>query len=369
MAFISSVNAQSGWKTDKDGHLKYEYKPSSTPAYKSPAKSPASDNKSTTVNNSEKEKEKPKEKTRSELIEEEERKEGFYEDRKIVRNYNYQYGYVASDGRLVIEKIYTDAKNFSEGLAAVQLDGNWGYINDYGRTIIPFKYYSAGSFKDGKAVVYEKYAVKTMEIDKNGEEIIIKVEEAITKPEIPAAPAVLLNENFSVRTNDWPVFATAGGTSASIIDGRYVLGNLIDFNSQWYTSVPMYSESNFTISLSTRYLSGNATGNYGLLFGAEGMHSGYRFEICKNGTYKITNVTSDNKETLKNWTLSPAIKKGPNAENLLSVKRKGLKWIFLINSQPVITLPAHPFYGDKIGVLMSGIQEASFDNLKVKSEL
>ena len=108
---------------------------------------------------------------------------------------------------------------------------------------------------------------------------------------------------------------------------------------------------------------------HGLVFGAADMHSGYRFEICRNGTYKITGVARDNKALLKDWTLSAAIKKGPNAENLLSVKRKGLKWIFLINNQPVITLPAHPFYGDKIGVVMSGIQKAGFDNLKVKTEL
>lgn len=53
----------------------------------------------------------------------------------------------------VIAPQYQDARQFSEGLAAVKKDGKWGYIDTEGNTVIPFRFDDAGSFNDGYAVV------------------------------------------------------------------------------------------------------------------------------------------------------------------------------------------------------------------------
>ena len=41
---------------------------------------------------------------------------------------------------------YDAGRNFSEGLALVNLNGKWGYVDKIGREVIPFKYDKAYDF-------------------------------------------------------------------------------------------------------------------------------------------------------------------------------------------------------------------------------
>lgn len=58
---------------------------------------------------------------------------------------------------------YDDAASFSEGLAAVKKNGQWGYIDTDGKVVIPFQYDIAAPFSEGLALVgffvdsYEDY--------------------------------------------------------------------------------------------------------------------------------------------------------------------------------------------------------------------
>ena len=56
-------------------------------------------------------------------------------------------------GEVVIPFKYDNALNFSEGLAAVELNGKWGFINKSGKVVIPFKYDYAWSFSEGLSAV------------------------------------------------------------------------------------------------------------------------------------------------------------------------------------------------------------------------
>ena len=42
-------------------------------------------------------------------------------------------------GAVIIVPIYDSASDFSEGLAVVELNGDYGYINKKGEVIIPFR--------------------------------------------------------------------------------------------------------------------------------------------------------------------------------------------------------------------------------------
>lgn len=65
-----------------------------------------------------------------------------------------RWGYVDSDGNLVIDCQYDDAENFSEGLAAVENDHDlYGYIDKTGAVVIPFQFEDADSFHEGLAAV------------------------------------------------------------------------------------------------------------------------------------------------------------------------------------------------------------------------
>lgn len=66
-----------------------------------------------------------------------------------------KWGYLDTSGRLVIPSIYDHARDFSEGLAAVNSNGKWGYINKEGSIAIKPAFRSAYEFKDGVARVQE----------------------------------------------------------------------------------------------------------------------------------------------------------------------------------------------------------------------
>ncbi|MDR1472848.1 MAG: WG repeat-containing protein, partial [Synergistaceae bacterium] len=59
----------------------------------------------------------------------------------------------AREARVVIDFIYSDARDFSEGVAAVKSGDLWGYIDHAGQVVIPFKYRvpEVGVFSEGFA--------------------------------------------------------------------------------------------------------------------------------------------------------------------------------------------------------------------------
>ncbi len=81
------------------------------------------------------------------------------------------YGYVGKKGLLVIESQFSEAKNFSQGLAAVKIDSKWGYINKIGKLVIRPQFSDTGSFSQGLAAI--KIGDKWGYINGNGKAIII----------------------------------------------------------------------------------------------------------------------------------------------------------------------------------------------------
>ena len=66
---------------------------------------------------------------------------------------NNLWGYVDEEGKWVIKPKFSDAEDFSEGFAAVKLDGKWGYIKSDGKWLVKPRFYDAGPFEYGIAVV------------------------------------------------------------------------------------------------------------------------------------------------------------------------------------------------------------------------
>jgi hypothetical protein len=81
-----------------------------------------------------------------------------------------KYGFMNLKGKIVIPRQYENAHEFSEGLAAVQVNKKWGFIDTTGKMIIEPRWDSAGHFNHGIASVRSglKYGI----IDKTGRVII-----------------------------------------------------------------------------------------------------------------------------------------------------------------------------------------------------
>jgi len=89
---------------------------------------------------------------------------------------NHKLGFIDKTGKEIIPlkyKVATFPPLFSEGLAAVRLNGKCGFIDKNDKEIIPFKYSSVENFRNGLASVY--FDDKTGLIDKN-DNVIIPIE-------------------------------------------------------------------------------------------------------------------------------------------------------------------------------------------------
>jgi hypothetical protein len=84
---------------------------------------------------------------------------------------NGKWGYQnVEDWQVVIPLKYDYASDFSEGLAAVELNGKWGAIDKTDKVVIPLMYEYVGYFSEGLAVV--QLGGKRGHIDKTGKVVI-----------------------------------------------------------------------------------------------------------------------------------------------------------------------------------------------------
>jgi hypothetical protein len=77
------------------------------------------------------------------------------------------YGYVDTKGKVVVPFKYKSAKEFSNGLAAVEINNKWGFVNEQGKVVIPIEFDLVTDFYSDRA-----YVVKNSEkmlINKLGE--------------------------------------------------------------------------------------------------------------------------------------------------------------------------------------------------------
>jgi len=77
----------------------------------------------------------------------------FAQDILFPANVNNQWGYVDTSGEWLIEPTYTQAREFSEGLAAAMSYDKWGFIDSKGEWIIPPQFDNAVTFNEGVAAV------------------------------------------------------------------------------------------------------------------------------------------------------------------------------------------------------------------------
>ncbi|MEM7101897.1 MAG: WG repeat-containing protein [Bacteroidota bacterium] len=75
-----------------------------------------------------------------------------YENARYIIELNGKVGFIDYEGQVVIEPQFDDAREFSEGMAAVKMNDRWGYIDLYGKIVVePSFGMGTGEFKDGLA--------------------------------------------------------------------------------------------------------------------------------------------------------------------------------------------------------------------------
>ena len=94
----------------------------------------------------------------------------FSEGLACVKNESGKWGYINTSGSLVIPYLYDEANSFSSGLALIKQNGLYGYIDADNNPVIPPTYQEAYPFYEGRACV--KVEDKYGYIDTNGVMVI-----------------------------------------------------------------------------------------------------------------------------------------------------------------------------------------------------
>lgn len=218
------------------------------------------------------------------------------------------YGYIDNDGQNVIPCIYTDAEDFSEGLAVVQDPGGlYGFLDTNGNLAIPFQYTNAGSFSQGLA--YAEKNGKKYFINKKGQPVLdVSAYSAVKEFSGGLAPVKRGNQWGCINTSgkevipcsydavtacsDGIVVATKGGKQT----GLNTAGQTVFQTS--YTTVAGFSEGLAQVQKNGKYGFINTAGkevipaqydrvlnfSEGLAYVTQGSFRGY---IDKTGQRKI----------------------------------------------------------------------------------
>lgn len=161
-----------------------------------------------------------------------------------------KFGFLDTNGKVVIDFIYDDAQNFSEGLASVCKDGKYGYIDKAGKCVIDFKYEKAEGFKNSLAKVVRNNG-KFGFVNKTGEECVPAIYEKAGEFS-EGKSCVKLGERYSYVTEDGficfrPIleeaYSFADGRARIKIDGKYAT----IYHDGYYCILPEYDYmSDFT---------------------------------------------------------------------------------------------------------------------------
>lgn len=77
---------------------------------------------------------------------------GVFSEGLVAVDMDGGWGYIDTNGKVVISGQYRNANAFSEGFAAVEVEGyRWGFIDKTGTVVVPTEYVSVGTFHEGLA--------------------------------------------------------------------------------------------------------------------------------------------------------------------------------------------------------------------------
>lgn len=93
------------------------------------------------------------------------------QDNKFNRNWqNECCSLTDAIGKLIIPYKYHEFRNFSEGMAAVSLNGKWGFIDKTGDEVVALIYDEVRDFRGERAIVFQNGMYGF--VDRTGNEVI-----------------------------------------------------------------------------------------------------------------------------------------------------------------------------------------------------
>lgn len=118
----------------------------------------------------------------------------------------FPFGYLNRKGEVAIKPQFEIAQPFSEGLAAVKVNGKWGFIDQTGRLVIAPRFVNVSNFSDGLARVYI--------VDRGPRWVFIDKAGNVVLDQPFGLPGIFLNGFAAVKKNHgWSVMDKTGKTA------------------------------------------------------------------------------------------------------------------------------------------------------------
>ncbi len=172
-------------------------------------------------------------------------------------------------------------------------------------------------------------------------------------------------DNFDNNTNSWLVDNTKDYRTA-VTNGHYYLQHKIN-ESSFYFWNPVKFDNNrdFEIKVRLRQVAGVNDYGYGLLWGVEDVNNLNAFTISSNGFFRIFKYDNNEFKEPQPWAEVAGTINGMGAYNELTVRRRGNMLKFFVNDNPVTQIPYAPFFGDKMGFVLTKEMEVEVDRLEI----
>ena len=153
--------------------------------------------------------------------------------------------------------------------------------------------------------------------------------------------------------------------STKIINGKLIINSKNNFSINSICRFKLtpkedYEINEFSLTTSTEWKNGIDNNSYGIIFGAQGFSNCYSFGISAIGNYVLWKYTNGNYSYQIPWTPSSEIKS--KGKNILTVLKNHDIIELYINYTKVNELILTDFFGDEIGLNVTGVQEVEFED-------
>ena len=187
----------------------------------------------------------------------------------------------------------------------------------------------------------------------------------ITKSTTTSQSKTILFEGFNSNKNEWAE-RDSDDVRLDVKDGDYIINHKRS-SGGWSSTIDKKFDTSrdYRISANIKKISGIQTNGFGLITGRSDSDNQNQFFISARGSFIVSKHVNGKRTYLKNWTKSSHIKTGNGASNILTIKKKGSKVEYLINSKVVYTNYSYTSYGNRTGFIVYDNQKVSVSYLSM----
>jgi len=174
----------------------------------------------------------------------------------------------------------------------------------------------------------------------------------------------VIEEDFANNSPYWDEKDNVN-ESTKIINGKLIINSKNNFSINSICRLKLtpkedYEINEFSLTTSTEWKNGIDNNSYGIIFGAQGSSNSYSFGISAIGNYVLWKYTNGNYSYPIPYTPSSEIKS--KGKNILTVVKNHDVIELYINYTKVNEMTLTDFFGDEIGLNVSGVQEVEFED-------